>query len=148
MSNIQKYSEIFNYLSAPELPTEAHPTVVFGRQDPLVAQAAGNLIVANLADTLVITGGIGKDTGSIRKQGFRTEADYLNQQLQDDAEQRGYDLSTVRVLLERKAKTGNQNARNSVRLLQSSERLDRLTAVAHAVSIAKHGPIAPLLMEI
>jgi hypothetical protein len=133
MSDLQKYTEIFDYLSAPEVPTDPEATVVFGRKDPLVAHKAGELAIAGLADIIVITGGIGKDSGDILEQGFRSEAHYLSDQLERDARERGYSLPTV--LLEEKAKHGGQNAEFSLDMLLSrGDKVDSLTAVAHATS--------------
>lgn len=128
-----KYSEIFDYLSAPEYPTEPEATVVFGRKDPLVAYALGDLIIPDLVTIAVISGGIGKDSGDIQSLGYDSEAAYLNEALTDDAHQRGYMLPSV--LLEKAATNGGENARNSLSMLADHEvTYGSLTAVAHATS--------------
>jgi hypothetical protein len=80
MSDIRYYNEAFEFLRTSNPPSEALPTVVFGRKDPLVAQAAGELVIANLAQVVAISGGIGKDSGDILDLGYRSEAHYLNTQ--------------------------------------------------------------------
>jgi hypothetical protein len=54
MPDARKYEEIFDYLSAEELPQSEWPLVVFGRDDVRVGWAAGELIVAGLAEVVVI----------------------------------------------------------------------------------------------
>lgn len=133
LSNTKKYEEIFDYLSAPQLPTSPEASVVFGRKDTLVAKAIGELAMVNLADIIVITGGIGKDSGDLLASGFRSEAHYLSDQLTLDAKENDYELP--KVLLDENASNGAENARNSLALLDKEDRdLTRFTAVAHATS--------------
>jgi uncharacterized SAM-binding protein YcdF (DUF218 family) len=132
-SDTEKYSEIFDYLSASSIPTSPEAAVVFGRADPLVAHAAGELAVASLAEIIVISGGMGKDSGNIHAQGYRSEAHYLGEQLRNDAATRHYPLP--KVILEEKATNGGENARYSLDIL-TAHRVDTgtVTAVAHATS--------------
>lgn len=128
-----KYNEIFDYLSAPELPTAAEHTVVFGRKDPIVAHKVGDLVIPGLVETAIITGGIGKDSGNLLEEGYSSEADFLHHVLQTDATQRGYELPPV--TLDEKAANGGENARNSLDiLLDRGIGLVSLTAVTHATS--------------
>lgn len=123
----RKYREIYDYLSAPDMPTSPEPVVVFGRQDERVAHAAGNLVLANLAEVIVITGGVGKDSGNLLDQGYTSEADFLEQRLLEDAMGRSYHLPEL--ILEENASNGRENAQNSVKILgKRAFNLDSLTA--------------------
>jgi hypothetical protein len=135
------YEEIFDYLSAPEAPESREPVVVFGRQDPIVAHAAGDLAVANLAEVMVITGGIGKDSGNLLEQGYRSEAHYLDTELTKDLTTRLPDSATPpEVITEEKASNGGENARHSLAILdERGFSLQSLTGVAHATSARRLG---------
>ncbi|MBC7404835.1 MAG: hypothetical protein H7252_04015 [Cytophaga sp.] len=127
---------MFDYLSAPVLPSDAEHTVVFGRQDPLVAHALGDLIIPGLVETAVITGGIGKDSGNLVQQGFDSEAGYLLDQVAKDSLVRGYKIPTI--TLDEKATNGGENSRNSLNILETANRsTTALTAVAHATSMRR-----------
>lgn len=136
MSDTKKYAEIFDYLGAPTEPTEALPTVVFGRQDPIVAYRAGELAMASLVDVMVITGGIGKDSGNLLEEGYRSEAGFLDSHLKEHSRQNSYALP--RILLEEKANNGGANARNSLEVLTTlGYSINVLTAVTHATSLRR-----------
>jgi len=111
--------------------------MVFGRNDDLVAKKLGDLIIPGLVETAVITGGIGKDSGNIVDLGYRSESQWLQDQLTNDAIKRTYALPTV--LLEQNATNGGENVRNSLPLLSSLGRKpsDPITAVAHATSMRR-----------
>jgi hypothetical protein len=133
MSTPKKYVEMFDYLRGSETPTTPEPTVVFGRNDSLVAKAAGNLVLANLADVIVITGGVGKDTSDLLEKGYRSEADYISWEMAADAFAQKYTLPTV--LLDELAQNGGENSRNSINLLNiHGYDSSTLNAVAHATS--------------
>jgi len=133
MSSYRHYTKIFDYLSTPQLPTSAEVTIAFGRKDPLVARAIGDLAIANLAEIIVITGGIGKDSGDILEQGFRSEAHYLDALLEEDARSRHYGLPNI--FLDEEATNGGENARNSIAILHDHNTdTSSMTAVAHATS--------------
>lgn len=132
----QQYEKIYDYLSAPDTPTQPEAAVVFGRKDPLVAYALGDLVIPNLVEVAIITGGIGKDSGDILQQGYRSEAHYLAEQAEHDAQERGYTLPGV--LLDEKAANGGENARNSIALLQAhGTSTSTMTAVAHGTSLRR-----------
>ncbi len=136
----QQYDQIFDYLSAPALPEHAESTVVFGRNDPLVAKAVGNLVIPGLVETAVITGGIGKDSGDILKLGYRSEAHYLESALREDASQRDYADRLPHIILDEEASNGGENARNSVAILgEHYASTSSMTAVAHATSARRLG---------
>lgn len=124
---------MFDYLSAPKLPSSQESTVVFGRQDKLVAHAAGELALAGQVGRMIITGGIGKDSGDLKAQGFNSEAAYLHEELKRHAAEHGYSLPVV--ALDPHATNGGENARNSLALLtDASAPINTLTAVSHATS--------------
>jgi hypothetical protein len=136
MPEIAKYTQIFDYLSSPEVPISPEPAVAFGRQDPLVAKKLGDLIIPGLVETVVITGGIGKDSGNLLAEGYSSEADFLRKALLADAVARNYTLPQVQ--LDEKASNGGENARNSLDILQKQEySLISLTAVTHATSLRR-----------
>lgn len=138
MSDAAKYLEIFDYLSAPELPNTAEPAVVFGRNDRRVAHALGDLVIPGLVEVAVITGGIGKDSGDLLERGFRSEAHYLTKEAEADGGVRRYVMP--RVLVDEKASSGGENARFSLALLsQNGYEPGSLTAVAHATSARRLG---------
>jgi hypothetical protein len=133
MVDTAKYNEIFDYLSAPDLPSSAETAIVFGRNDPLVAYALGDLIIPSLVEIAIISGGVGKDTGDLLSKGYRSEAHFLEEQLKIDAGQRGYSIPEI--ILDEAATNGGSNARNSLGLLINGNiKTASLTAVAHATS--------------
>lgn len=131
-----RYTKMFDYLSAADLPTDPEALVVFGRNDPRVAHAAGDLAIANLAEVVVITGGFGKDSGDLAERGFRSEAHFLGHELEKDASRRGFFLPEVH--LDEEAKNGGDNARNSTDILiVQGYSTASVTAVAHATSLRR-----------
>ncbi len=132
------FKEAFHYARGAEaqLPTEAAPVVVFGRSDALVAKRVGELVQAGLAEVIVITGGVGKDTGDLISRGYRSEAHFLSEKLEEYA--REHNITLPPVLLEEEAKNGGENARNSLEVLAAHGYLQpgrrTVTAVAHAIS--------------
>jgi len=133
MTDNKRYSEMFDYLSAPRAPQTPESTIVFGRKDPLVAKATGELILANLAPVVIISGGIGKDSGDILDLGYRSEAHYLETELAKDASLRGFQLP--KVILDEAAASGGDNARNSLKLLNDNGfSTYAVTGVIHATS--------------
>lgn len=132
--------QIFDYLSQKNLPTNPEPAVVFGRQDPLVARAVGDLVIPGLVEVAVITGGIGKDSGDLLERGFRSEAAYLRAELEEDGRTRGYTLPAV--ILEERATNGGENARFSLDKLEqigydTPPGLTTVTAITHATSAGR-----------
>jgi hypothetical protein len=151
----KKYAELFDYLSAPSLPTESEAAIVFGRKDVKVANALSDLVIPNLVTVAVITGGIGKDSGDIQDLGYRSEAEYLNDQLINDSLLRGYQLP--RILVEPNARNGAENAKFSLGLLHGNDSLTpSVTTVSHATSARRLGEmvkhtaksIAPVVQQV
>lgn len=110
MNRIKRYNEVFDYLRGESRPDTQEPTVVFGRNDEKVAEAAGNLVIRNLVTGMVITGGFGKDSGNLAEIGYTSEADFLHQKLRLDSIKRSYTLPNI--LLDEEATNGGENARN------------------------------------
>jgi len=134
-NNHKKFEKIFEYVSASTsatLPSQEAPLILFGRNDELVAEKAGQIITAKLAEVVVITGGIGKDTGDLRERGYRSEAHYLEKKILEQELQ-----EQPRILLDEKAKNGGENARFSLAILSEQgyfdEPTDLITAI-HATS--------------
>lgn len=133
MATANKYQQLFDYLAAPNLPTDSEAAIVFGRKDARIAHALGDLVIPNLVTIAVISGGIGKDSGDIRRLGYNSEADYLHDQALKDAATRQYSLPHI--LIEPNARNGSENTRLSLGLLHGSDSLTpSITAVAHGTS--------------
>lgn len=137
MSEASRYKRIYDYLRAPNRPSEHAGLLVFGRKDPLVAYKAGEIAMRGLGDFVVITGGFGKDSGDLSVP----ESVYLGQELE-----RSYPGLGIPVHLETQARNGGENVRNSLDLMdrQNLPYSDTLTTVSHATSsrrlteMAKH----------
>jgi hypothetical protein len=68
MVDNDKIEKMFEYLSASSSELEkADGAFVFGRSYPLVASRVADLYSEGLMDYVMITGGIGKDSGSLKK---------------------------------------------------------------------------------
>jgi len=131
--NKQKYNQIYEYLRADNLPNSAEPAIAFGRKDILVAKAIGDLAMKNLAEIVIISGGIGKDSGDIQEQGYRSEAHFIGSKLNDYASENKIVLPEI--ILEEKAANGGDNCRNSIEIFSSIDiSLEALTAIAHSTS--------------
>lgn len=127
---------MFDYLCDEQLPDTPEPVVVFGRNDQRVAEAAGELVAANLAEVIVISGGVGKDTGDLLEKGYDSEASFIEAMLIADTKSRDVDLPPY--YLDKKAANGGDNARNSLDILREHSYPGvSLTAVAHATSLRR-----------
>ena len=127
-----RYEQLFDYLSAPELPTEAEGTIVFGRKDPKVAEAYVDLARQGLVSWGVITGGVGKDSGDLTIP----ESEYLAHEAVRISTSK--DIILPPTFLETAATNGAENVRNSLAIIRR-EKLGNgaLTAVAHATSLRR-----------
>lgn len=68
MLETKKIKEIYDYLSAESVPlTYAQGAFIFCRWDPLVAEKASEIYHKGLVNYLMFTGGIGKDSGFLKK---------------------------------------------------------------------------------
>lgn len=135
MSYGNKYNQLFEYLSAADLPKTSEAAIVFGRDDLRVARALGDLIIPDLVTTAVITGGVGKDSSGIIRKGYRSEARFLGNELIIDSSLRGYNNKMPSVIFEDRAATGDENAKFSLeKLIRVGIGIQTITAVAHATS--------------
>lgn len=127
MTDLEKIGEIFDYLREVPAPEAAAGLLVFGRKDLLVSEAAGRLVTAGLAEFVVISGGVGKDSGDLREP----EATYLERDLRRIIPPR-----PVQIFTETEATNGGENVRNSLALMDEKGLVYKpsLTTVAHATS--------------
>ncbi len=132
----QEYCQIFEYLRSPQEPTEAAPVLGFGRNDPRIAHETGKLVVANLADIVVFSGGFGKDSGNLEARGFHSEAHYQEKELAKYTRPRK--LVLPRVILEEQATNGAENARLGLPVIHAARPdATALILVAHATSMLR-----------
>jgi hypothetical protein len=138
MAYEKEYLELFDFLSASDLPTEPEHNIVFGCQDERVAHALGDLIIPGMVKTVVVTGGAGKNSGTIFADGYESEAHYLADKLSLDAIKRGYkvpkllskkeakhtkdDTDYPKTILEVKAIHGFDNANYSLSILTALDK--------------------------
>lgn len=129
---VNRYDQLFEYLSTPELPKEAEGAIVFGRKDSKVAQAYVDLANQNLVSWGVITGGIGKDSGDLTVP----EAEYLAAEAEQYADSHAITLPPT--FIETMATNGGENVRNSLTVIRRAKlATGALTAVAHATSLRR-----------
>lgn len=135
MSNANKYREMFDYLSAPQMPREQAGLLVFGRKDLLIARKVVDLSRIKFASFVVFSGGIGKDSGNLKVP----EAEYLATGARRIACNGFTPIKLPPFYTETKSTNGGENVRNSVALMQA-EHLpyeNALTTVAHATSLRR-----------
>lgn len=101
MSDLRRYSEIYDYVSDVPAPLERAGMVAYGRKDPLVAHAIGESVLRGKAEFVVITGGKGKDSGDLQDP----EAVHLKGILDKE-----YPDLSIPVFLETKARNGAENS--------------------------------------
>lgn len=132
-----RYNQLYDYLSAPELPESNSGAIVFGRQDPKVAEAYVDLAETSTVDWGIITGGVGKDSGSLTIP----EAEYLAREVDDLVELRQLDLPPT--FVETQASNGGENVRNSLDIIRRGKlALGAITAVAHGTSLRRLAAMA------
>ncbi len=140
-NNHKKYTEIFDYLSAPKLPSEPYPTIVFGRKDTRVADKLVQTVSQGLAGPTVITGGIGKDSGNLVDLGYDSEAAYLDKETVERAKKAGVILP--KISLDRLARNGGENVRNSLDIFEvDGVAINALATIAHATSTRRLAAMA------
>jgi len=127
MTDLERYDEMFDYLRTVPAPEEQAGLLVFGRNDLLVAEAAGILIARSLADFVVISGGVGKDSGDLQEP----EATYLERGLRQI-----HPTTDTPIYTEINATNGGENVRHSLALMDEEELAYQpsLITVAHATS--------------
>jgi hypothetical protein len=130
MSDTAHYNEMFDYLSTVPAPQESAGLLVFGRADALVAHAAGKTVMEGLGDFVVISGGVGKDSGNLKVP----EATFLQEELHS-----AYPDLHVPVFTDTLATNGGDNVRNSLGIMDSEglPYQNALTGVAHATSLRR-----------
>jgi hypothetical protein len=130
---------LLDYLSShPDRPAcrlteygEADAIFVFGRLSPLVAETAARLYRAGRAPRIIITGGLGKDSGKVLTENEVAEAILVGALCEY------YGVPREALLLEMKATNGAQNAEFGLRLLTEKlgHRPRRLILVMHAAQL-------------
>jgi hypothetical protein len=130
MSDARYYNQLFDFLSTPIMPAEAHGVIAFGRNDSRVAGKVVDVSRDSFADYVVFTGGVGKDSGNLRVP----EATFLAGEASRIAAEYGHGLPPV--YQETEAQNGAQNVRNSLALMRRKELAYQsgLIVVAHATS--------------
>ncbi len=127
-----RYNQLFDYLSAPEIPSEAKGAIVFGRKDPKVAEAYVDLADEELVSWGIITGGVGKDSGDLTIP----EAEYLAIEAERDASVKNIILPPT--FTETMATNGGENVRNSLTIIRRAKlATGALIAVSHATSLRR-----------
>ncbi len=138
-NNTRQLRETFDFLSAPDGAafdaSGQTGAIVFGRKDPLVAQAMVEAMnnPKDVLDWAVITGGIGKDSGDLQVP----EAEYLAQQAEEYA--KGIAAGLKPFFLETQARNGGENVRNSLVVMRRAGLLGpdietSLVGIVHATS--------------
>ena len=94
--------------------TEGDVIFTFGRADPEVAMTASAVYKAGMAQVIVVTGGIGKDSGLLPQLGL-SEAGYLIALMLQEG------VSPTHIFGEFAAKNGGENCRNGIALLRAQE---------------------------
>ncbi len=109
----------------------ADVTIVFGRADPTYVPTLVELYQRGLSGLLVISGGIGKDSGPL-PQWSLTEAGFLVANLFANG------VSPEALLLDTKATNGAENSRNSLQILvDHGLSPKRITLFGHPTSLVR-----------
>ena len=146
MTDLHRYEAMFDYLRDVPVPEKSAGLLVFGREDPAVAHAAGDLIMADLAEFTVITGGVGKDSGDLQGPEAEHLAGKLCTYLTRESVETGVLPKKTLIFTETAATNGAENVNLSLDLMDETGLAyqPRLTTVAWAVSarrlheLAKH----------
>ncbi len=127
-----KFDQMYDFHAAPHhADSVIDGGIVFGRKDLRIAQAAADLLVARTLPWVVVTGGIGKDSGDLPVP----EAVYLGSHIVGE---RGIPQS--RVHLETKATNGGENVRFSYSMIaELGLGHSEMAAVAHGTSLRRLG---------
>jgi hypothetical protein len=132
---ISKIKSIYDYVSAETQNLKfSNGAFVFGRADSLVAKRAADLYRSDLVDYILITGGIGKDSGPLPNLNPPLpEATYLGALLVFD-----HNISSNNIYLETRPTNGGECCRFGIEKI-IEEKLPRinLTTVAHSTSLKR-----------
>ncbi len=130
---------MYDWVSAENSPLESGPVLVAGSGDASVACAVGMLIGRDLVTEVAISGGVGRGTGTVRKAGFPTEADFQKNRI--DLISREFRLTQPPIHVGRKANNAFSNAREGLDALGNPSELTvvalglRLRRIANAVEL-------------
>lgn len=105
--------------------TKAHGAFVFCREDPRIAQTAASLYERGLVDWILITGGIGVDSGEQSRR-FGAEARYQAHLLTEH-----YGIDTGRIHIEPEARNGAENSRLGIDMIRDKSLVADLILVLH-----------------
>jgi uncharacterized SAM-binding protein YcdF (DUF218 family) len=121
------FLKMFSYMTFPAVRSDevkpAYAAIVFGRKDPRLAIAAADLYYREKVEHIVVTGGVGKDSGDLKVP----EAEYLAAHL------RAVEVQSSKIAVEPSARNGGENCRFSMALLSESLPTD-IVLVCHATS--------------
>ncbi len=119
-----------DHYQVPAMCRPADLAFVFGRADGTLAAAAGHLIQDGLVPAVLVTGGVGKDSGALPALNL-TEAAYLAALLTVE-----YAVPLENIIIEPNAKNGGENARLGLEMIRKL-RLEprRIALVGHATSL-------------
>jgi len=133
MVELKKIRDMYDYLSS-ETPvlSQADGAFVFGRADPLVAKRAAEVCKQGLVNYIMVTGGIGKDSGVLKKWNM-PESYYLGALLIG-----AHSIPESRLYLESKAKNARENSDLGMDTIEANNLPhENLIVVAHATSLRR-----------
>ena len=136
MEQNERIQDIFNWLVAVATPIEnlryANLAFVFGRADRRLADTAGKLFHRNLIDHVVISGGIGKDSGALIGLEL-DESKYIAALLHWN-----HGIPVEKITIERDALNGADNSRLGMKVILKKGLPHRdVIIVAHATSLRR-----------
>lgn len=109
-------------------PAKADLAFVFGRNDLSLATAACSLWYADLVRNILVTGGVGKDSGDLTVP----EADFLAEYMLRAG------IPAEHILIENQATNGGQNTRFGMKkVCESGVHHKRIILVGHATNLAR-----------
>ena len=123
---------MFEYLRSAPSPVHSDGIFVFGRCDKLVAYEASRLFVRGMGRYLLVTGGVGKDSGWLTP--FQIpEAHFLATILVAEE-----GIPSEALLLEPSATNGGENCRLGLDVIgESGEQTRRLVVVSHPTQLRR-----------
>ncbi|MBX4196755.1 YdcF family protein [Candidatus Pacearchaeota archaeon] len=127
-----KIKKIYGYLSVETSPLQkADGAFVFGRADPRVAQKAADVYRQNFVDYVMVTGGIGKDSGFLTQWNI-PEAHYQGIHLVENG------VPSEKIYLETKATNAGECCRNGLdTIVANNLKHNSLIIVVHPTSLRR-----------
>ncbi|MCF7871719.1 YdcF family protein [Candidatus Woesearchaeota archaeon] len=117
--NHEKIKEIYDYMISETVPLEkAEPTdlaFVFGRFDPKIAEKTAEAYKSGKIKRILITGGIGKDSGILAEYGI-SEADFQKSLLIYE-----HKIPENEIITEETAKNAGENSRKGIETILQKE---------------------------